>query len=107
MRYSKDSVIIISANIDCLDQYRHPKFLSGKYAKEPLLKPFITYTDSKKVYPIHVFVLRFLVDHKNFKKNQVFDEYRGNLDTSLIYARVFTILIRRRVLKKVSGGKKY
>ena len=57
-------------------------------------------------YPIQVIVLRFQVVHVNPKKNQPFEDNRGDLDQAHIDARIFTILIRRREVKNVSDGNK-
>ena len=49
IRYPKDSVDINYATNGYLDQYRDPKLFYEGYVEEPLLKPFITYTDMKDI----------------------------------------------------------
>ena len=57
----------------------------------------------KNIYPIQVIDLRLQVDHVNPKKNQLFDEHRGDPDKAQIDARSITKKIRRRELKIEDG----
>ena len=100
VRYPKDSVNVNYTKNDYLDQYRDIKLFYKEHLGEPLLKPFINYTDVKNTYPIQVIDLRFQVDHIKPKKIQHFEEYRANPAN----ARLFLILIRHK--KMVSDGNK-
>ena len=68
IRYTIGSIGIKCAADDSLDQYGDLKLFFKVYAKEPLMKPFMTSTDMKKVHPIRVFDLRFQVDLINPNK---------------------------------------
>ena len=54
IRNPNDSLNIIYATKDYLDQYRDLNLFYEEYAKELLLKPCITYTVMKKLYPIKI-----------------------------------------------------
>ena len=61
IRYTIGSISIKYAADDSLDKYGDLKLFFKEYAKEPLIKPFMTSTDMKKVHPRQVFDLRFQV----------------------------------------------
>ena len=53
----------------------------------------------KTNYPFQVIDLRFQVDHITPNKIQIFEEYREVNSTNPPNARLFVVLIRRRVEK--------
>ena len=101
-RYPKDSVDAEYATNNYLDQYRDIELFFKEYVGEPLLSPFISYTDVKTKYPFQVIDLRHQVDHINPKKIQLFEEYRADPAN----ARLFMILIRHREIMMISDGMK-
>ena len=103
-RYPKNFVNFNYAINDYLDQYRDHEIFYEDLAKEPLLKPFIKYTDTDKFYPKQAIDLRFQRDFVKPKKNQLLEENVGDPDNAHFDARLFTLLIRRRELKMVSNG---
>ena len=50
--------------------------------------------------PSHVIDIRIQVDHTNYKKIQLFDEYRGATANAVL----FMILFRHREIKMVFDG---
>ena len=54
-------------------------------------------------YPIQVFDLRFQVDHVNPSKIQLFEEYTS----TVIFVRLFAILIRHKEYEMVPDANKY
>ena len=102
IRYPKDSVETNYDENNYLDQYRDIKLFYKEYVGEPLLSPFINYTDVKSTYPLQVIDLRFQVDHINPKKIQLFEAYRNDPAN----AKLFLVLIRHREIKMVSDGTK-
>ena len=84
-----------------MDQNRDLKLFYKKYVGEEILNRFISYSNTKSFSPFENIELRHKVDHITLKKIQFFDEYRS--DPAI--ARLFTILIRQREIKKISNGK--
>ena len=106
MRFPRDGVITDYGLNDYLDQYKDLKLFYKEYVGEPLLNPFISYTDMKNKYPIQVIDLRFQVDHITPKKIQLFEEYREVNPPNPANARLYVILIRRREIEMISDGNK-
>ena len=46
-RYPRDSVLINYEENDCIQQYKDLKLFYREYIGEPILNPFISYTDMK------------------------------------------------------------
>ena len=102
IKYPKDAVDVDYDANKYLDQYRDIGFFFKEYVGEPLLTPFISYTDVKIKYPFQVIDLRYQVDHINPKKKQLFEEYRADPAN----ARLFMVLIRHRKKMMISDGMK-
>ena len=68
IRHPRDSVNLVYKTNNYLDQCRDLELFYKEDVGEPLLSPFITYTDMKNFYPIHVIDLRYQVDHITAKK---------------------------------------
>ena len=75
IEYPKDAVDVDYNANQYLDQYRDIELFFKEYVCEPLLKPFVDYTDVKTKNPFQVIDLRFQIDHINPKKIQLFEEY--------------------------------
>ena len=103
-RYPRDSVILNYDQNDYIEQYKDLKLFFKEYIGEPLLSPFISYTDMKSKYPIEIIDLRHQSDQITPKKIQLFQEYAGEDDPD--NARLFLILIRRREIELISNGNK-
>ena len=103
-RYPRDSVLLNYDQNDYIEQYKDLKLFFKEYIGEPLLSPFISYTDMKSKYPIEIIDLRHQPDHITPKKIQIFQEYAGEDDPD--NARLFLILIRRREIELISDGNK-
>ena len=103
-RYPRDSVLLNYGQNDYIEQYKDLKLFFKEYIGEPLLSPFISYTDMKSKYPIEIIVLRHQPDHITPKKIQLLQEYGGEDDPD--NARLFLILIRRREIELISDGNK-
>ena len=101
-RYPWDSVLINYEENDYIQQYKDLKLFWEEYIGEPILNPFISYTDMKTKYPIEIIDLRHQSDHITPKKIQLFHEYGTGPDN----ARLFLILIRRREIELISDGNK-
>ena len=101
-RYPRDSVLINYDENDYIQQYKDLKLFWKEYIGEPILNPFISYTDMKTKYPIEIIDLRHQSDHITPKKNQLFHEYNTDPDNG----RLFIILIRRREIELISDGNK-
>ena len=67
-RYPRDSANIDYATNDKLDQNGDLKTFFEEYAKETLLKPFITYTAMKKSFLFKDIDIRFQIDNSVLKK---------------------------------------
>ena len=78
------------------------KYFYEEYAKEPLLKQFLTFADLKIFYAIQTIDLRFQIDLINPEEIQLVEKYRGEPDNARPNARLFTILISHSELKMVS-----
>ena len=79
VRYPKDGLSNEYASNDYVDQFRDLEILYKEYAGEELLCPFISYTDMKSKYPIHV--------NLDFKSIIIFlrkVNYLNNIDVLLI-----------------------
>ena len=63
-RYPRDALHVDYAKNDYLNHNRDHKTFDKPYVKETLSNPFLPYPDMKNFYAIHVFDLRFQVDHK-------------------------------------------
>ena len=103
-RYPRDGVLLNYDQNDYIEQYKDLKIFFKEYIGEPLLSPFISYTDMKSKYPFEILDLRHQPDHITPKKIQLFQEYGGEDDPD--NARLFLILIRRREIELVSDGNK-
>ena len=101
-RYPRDSVLIYFEENDYVQQYKDLKLFWKEYIGEPILNPFISYTDMKTKYPIEIIDLKHQSDHITPKKIQLFHEYGTDPDN----ARLFLILIRRREIELISDGNK-
>ena len=101
-RYPRDSVLLNYEENDYIQQYKDLKLFYREYIGEPILNPFISYTDMKTKYPIEIIDLRHQSDHITPKKIQLFNEYGTDPDN----ARLFIILIRRREIELISDGNK-
>ena len=73
-RYPKDNVLINYEENDYIQQYKDLKLFWKDYIGEPILNPFISYTDMKSKYPIEIIDLRHQSDHITPKKIQLFHE---------------------------------
>ena len=92
--------IIVKMTLN-LNHYSDLEAFSREYIREPILNPFKSYTDMKKLYPIQFTDLRFNVNHIAPKKIQLFDEYRAAPNN----ARLF-IILKHRQTKMTSDGHK-
>ena len=101
-RYPRDSVLINYEENDYIQQYKDLKLFWKEYIGEPILNPFISYTDMKTKYPIEIIDLRHQSDHITPKKIQLFHEYGTDPDN----ARLFLIIISRRKIELISDGNK-
>ena len=101
-RYPRDSVLINYEENDYIQKYKDLKLFYKEYIGEPILNPFISYTDMKTKYPIEIIDLGHQSDHKTPMKIQLFHEYGTDPDN----ARLFIILIRRREIELISDGNK-
>ena len=100
--YPRDGVLINYEENDYIQQYKDLKLFWKEYIGEPILNPFISYTDMKTKYPIEIIDLRHQSDHITPKKIQLFHEYGTDPDNG----RLFLILIRRREIELISDGNK-
>ena len=101
-RYPSDSVVINYEEIDYLQKYKDLNLFWKEYIGEPILNPFISYTDMKTKDPIEIIDLQHQSDHITPKKIQLFHENGTDPDN----ARLFLILIRRIELELISDGNK-
>ena len=101
-RYPRDSVLVNYEENDYIQQYNGSKLFWKEYIGEPIINPFISYTDMKTKYPIEIIDLRHQSDHITPKKIQLFHEYGTDPNN----ARLFKILIRRREIDLISDGNK-
>ena len=62
-RYPKESVLTKFRENNYLDHYRDLQSLYREYVGEQLMNPFLSYTDMKNKYPIHIIDLRHQIDH--------------------------------------------
>ena len=60
----------------------------------------------KKLYPIHVFDMRFQLHHVNPEKNSLFENIRGSLLNASVIARLFAIVTKHSEFKVFAEGKK-
>ena len=74
IKYPKDAVDVDYDANKYVYKYRDIGLFFKEYVGEPLLSPFISYTDVKSKYPFQVIDLRYQVDHINPKKIQLFEE---------------------------------
>ena len=102
LRYPRDSVLIYYEEKDYIQQYKDLKLFCKENIGEPILNPFISYTDMKTKYPIEIIDLRHQSDYITPKKIQLLHEYGTDPDN----ARLFLILIRRREIELISDGNK-
>ena len=84
-RYSRDGVSTNFAENSYLDQCRGLKLFHRANDGEQLLNPYISFTDTKKFYPIQVIDLRFQVDHITPKKKQLFEEFSEDPDNERLF----------------------
>ena len=101
-RYPRDSILMNYEENEYIQQYEDLKLFWKEYIGEPILNPFISYTEMKTKYPIEIIDLRHQSDHITPKKIQLFHEY----DTDPDIARLSLILIRRREIELISVGNK-
>ena len=101
-RYPRDSILINYEENDYIQQYKDSKLFWKEYIGEPILNPFISYTDMKTKYPIEIIDLKHQSDHITPKKIQQFHDYGTDPDN----ARLFLILIRQRETELISDGNK-
>ena len=97
-RYPRDSVLINYEENDYIQKYKNLKLFWKEYIGEPILNPFISYTDMKTKYLIEVIDLRHQSDHITPEKIQLFHKYGTDPDN----ARLFILLIRRREIELIS-----
>ena len=71
IKYPKNAVDVDYDANKYLDQNRDIGLFFKEYVGEPLLSPFISYTDVKSKYPFQVIDLRYQVDHINPKKRYI------------------------------------
>ena len=101
-RYPRDSILINYEENDYIQQHKDLNLCWKEYIGEPILNPFISYTDMKTKYPIEIIDLRHQSGHITPKKIQLLHEYGTEPDN----ARLFIILIRRREIELISDGNK-
>ena len=99
-RYPRDNLLITYEQIDYIEQYKNLILYFIDYVGEPILGPFISYSDKETTHPIEVEDLRHQFDHLTPKKFQLFHEYSADPDN----ARLFLILIRRKEIKMILNG---
>ena len=104
-RYPKDAVLTNFSENNYLDQYRDLKLSYKEYVGENLMNRFITYINMKNNYPIQALDIRYQVDHKTPKENQLFEVF--NIDPDNVNARLFFVLVRHRQIEMVSDGNKF
>ena len=102
VRYPKDAVLINYEENSYLDQYRDLKLFHKEYLGEPLLSPYITYSEMKYRYPIQIIDLRYQFDHLTPKKIQLFEEFSEDPANE----RMLIILVRHRQIEMISEGNK-
>ena len=100
--YPRDSVLVIYGQNDYIEKYQELKLFFKKYIGEPILSPFISYSDMKTKYPIEKIDLRHQTEHITSKKIQLFHEYTADPENAIFYL----VLFRRTEIELISGGNK-
>ena len=102
IRYPKDGIVINYEENSYLDQYRDLKLFYKEYVGEDLMNPYISYPDTKYLYPFQITDLRYQIDHLSPKKIQLFEEFSEDPANE----RLFIILVRHRQVDMISDGYK-
>ena len=101
-RYSRDAIDLDLTKNNNLNQYRYLQTFFRGNNGEPIIYPFISYTEMKKYYRNQVIDFRFQVDHISPEKIPLFEEYQA----APANARLFVIILEHRRNKKILDGHK-